>query len=200
MGSVAYFPLAVVVAVIGYVRLKEAQLGIVLPALEFTLPVFAAWWSIFLFYDVLEEEGTETILSYPLARWKLGALRVGVFFLGYFALVVLVVALTVYWSGTDAFFPLVYQLGVESFFFAAVGFFTMVVTANSGWSLVVLIVYTSTQLLTEGHLLPFTNVYLFNNAPVQRDLLREWSVYVLAASGALFLTAQWLLQRMQRFN
>ncbi|WP_261796019.1 hypothetical protein [Numidum massiliense] len=41
---------------------------------------------------------------------------------------------------------------------------------------------------------------MFHNAPALSDVLREWSVYVLAASGALFLTGQWLLQRTQRFH
>ncbi|TCS92855.1 hypothetical protein [Hazenella coriacea] len=65
----------------GYLVIKEFSLREVLPALELCLPAFAAWWIIFLFQDVLEEEGTELILSLPITRWKLGTVRVGFFFL-----------------------------------------------------------------------------------------------------------------------
>ena len=200
MGPTAYVPFIVVLLLIGYSSLRKDALSHIIPALELTFPVFAAWWSIFLFQDVLEEPGSETLFSYPIERWKIGVARVGIFFLLYMFLMFMMLLIIDQWSVADLFLPLAIQLGAESFFFAGLGFLAMVLTLNSGWSLVILIVYSSTQVLTRGALIPSINVFLFNEKILPVSELWEPSGYSLLMGGGLWILANYLFGKMQRFN
>ncbi|MEH7367814.1 hypothetical protein V7153_27975, partial [Priestia megaterium] len=51
--------------------------------LEFVACPFAAWWSMYLFYDYYEERASEVLFSYPLSSFFHGIIRVTSFFILY---------------------------------------------------------------------------------------------------------------------
>lgn len=200
IGFIAYVPVVACMMIFLYTLIVHEAIPFIIPALEFSIPVFAAWWSIFLFYDVLEEPGNETIFTYPLPRWKLGIARVGSFYLFYLVLIAIMLFAVNTWTAPGIFLPMYIQLVVQSFFFSALGFFSMIMTLNTGWALMVVIVYSSTQILTRGELLPLLNIYLFNEEP-----LSMWEFpfpLILALTfGIVFMwISQYMLSHMRRFH
>jgi len=200
MGPIAYFPFVISLLFMAYCMTKEFSLREILPALEMSLPAFAAWWSIFLFQDVLEEEGTEVILSLPIPRWKLGTVRVGFFFLVYLFLLIIVTGFVQLGSDDNIFLLLFWQLSVESLFFCSLGFLSMIITMNSSWALIIIISYVSIQILTKGEFIHFTNIYLFNNQIYPMKELANWSIVVLLFGLVMWTIAQTLLRKIKRFN
>lgn len=200
MGTNAYIPFLITVILILYSNFRRDALTHIIPALEYTFPVFAAWWSIFLFQNVLEEPGSETVFSYPIRRWQMGILRGAVFFVLYFLLMIVMLLLIDWICAASIFFPLAVQLGSEAFFFAGLGFWAMTMTANSGWSLVVVIIYLSTQILTRGALFPMINVFLFNERLLKISELWLSSGYSLLLGLILWIWAQVVFSKLQRFN
>jgi len=203
MGVTAYFPLLVILALFGYISLRKDFSNVwnsLVPALEFTLPVFASWWSVFLFQDVLEEPGSETLFSYPITRRKLGVTRVAIFYAVYLILVLSLLLVLEWLSATSVFLPLAIQYGSESFFFAGLGFLAMVLTLDSGWALAVVLVYTSTQLLTGGQVLPLLNVFLLNKRVLPVSELLAPALINILAGAVLWGLAQYLFKTFRRFK
>lgn len=199
----AYIPLIIFLLTLSYSSTwKESSVALeyITPAIEFTIPVFAAWWSIFLFQDVLEEPGSETIFSYPIARWKLGITRVFIFFAIYFILIVAMLLLLDAWVEGNVFLPLLIQFGTQAFFFAGMGFIAVVLLANSGWALVVVLIYTSTQALTNGSLFPFLNIFLFNKEPLAFNELLSPAIYNILVGGCLWFFAQNFLKHFKQYK
>ncbi|MDD2402443.1 MAG: hypothetical protein PHI90_05330 [Clostridia bacterium] len=197
MGINRYIPFLIAVILIIYSYIRKDALTHIIPALELTFPVFAAWWSIFLFQDILEEPGCETVFSYPIKRWQLGIARTAVFFILYMLLMLIMLFLIDSICTMSIFIPLTMQLGAEAFFFAGLGFFAMAVTANSGWSLVVIIVYTSTQILTRGALFPMFNVFIFNDRLLKLSELWISSGCSLLLGGVLWIWAQTIFSKFK---
>ncbi|EIT84478.1 hypothetical protein A374_15172 [Fictibacillus macauensis ZFHKF-1] len=200
MGANAYIPVFVSVLLIGYSALTPDSVAKLLPVLEFCYPVCAAWWVIFIFQDVLEETGSETLFSYPLSRWKLGVVRAFLFYLLFLVLLIVTVCM-IDWIATGALFPSLFvQLGMEAFFFSGVGFLAITLTRNTGWSLVIVIIYLSSQLLTRGAFIPVLNVFLFNQAlfSLQDLMAAQWKTVVLGL--CLWAGGQYAFQRLEKFN
>lgn len=104
------------------------------------------------------------------------------------------------WFVADLLWSLALQLGVESFFFAGMGYLSMSLTRNSGWALVIVIVYNSTQILTRGALFPSINVFIFNEKLLSLSQLWPLSVHTLFWGVIFWLGAQILFGRLQHFN
>lgn len=200
IGLTAYFPFFITVVLMGYCFIKSFSIKEILPALELSLTTFAAWWSIFLFQDVLEEEGAEVIFSLPISRWKLGTVRVGFFFFIYLSLLAIVVLFIQLGTHSNVFFPLFCQLSVEAFFFSSFGFLSMMITASSSWALVSIVSYVSIQILTKGAFIPWINIYLFNDRIYPTGEIVSWFIAVLLAGLSMWIIAQMLLIRMRRFH
>lgn len=203
MGVPAYFPLMVILALFGYIGIRADQPIVwynMIPSLEFTLPVFASWWSVFLFQDVLEEPGSETLFSYPISRWKLGITRVAIFYAGYLALILLLLLGLDQFSEKSVFLPLAIQYGSKSFFFAGLGFLAIVLTTDSGWALAIILVYTSTQLLTGGKVFSVLNIFLFNRKVLPISQLLSPAFFNIVAGVVLWILAQYLFKTFRRFR
>jgi hypothetical protein len=196
MGLIATFPCMISLILLGYCMVKQFQLEQIIPALEMSYPAFAAWWSIFLFKDVLEEEGAEVILCLPIPRWKLGTVRVGFFFLLYLFLLMVMIGSIQLHASTALFLPLFWQLSIESLFFCSFGFLSMMIIKNSGWAFMIVISYLSMQILTKGEIIPFTNIYLFNERIYSMGELANWSITIVLASFVMWVIAQILLLTM----
>ncbi|MBN2908835.1 hypothetical protein JQC72_04765 [Polycladomyces sp. WAk] len=200
MGIQAYIPMMAMVLLFLYTLTVKDALPFIIPALEYVTPIFSAWWSIFLFYDLLEEPGSETIFTYPVSRWKLGVVRVGVFFLFYVLLLEILLFAIEKWTAPGIWEPMSVQLIAESYFFCGLGFLAMAMTMNTGWSLMFPIVYSSTQILTKGALLPVVNIYAFNQEPLTWDELPA-VVFKSVLLGTVFIGgAQYLIHHMRRFH
>ncbi|MCR4440996.1 MAG: hypothetical protein QHH10_03030 [Peptococcaceae bacterium] len=200
MGANAYVPFIITLLLVLYSNLRKDALTHIIPALELTFPVFAAWWSIFIFQNILEEPGSETIFSYPLSRWQVGILRVAFFFIFYVLLMIVMLLLIDRICIASIFFPLTVQLGSEAFFFAGLGFWAMTMTSNAGWSLVLIIIYSSMQILTRGALFPMINVFLFNDRLLKISELWPSSGYNLLLGAMLWIWAQIVFSKFQRYN
>jgi len=200
MGINAYVPLCVVCVLIGYGNLRKEALTQVIPVLELTFPVFAAWWSIFLFQDFLEEEGSEVLFCCPIQRWKLGIARTAIFFAIYIILMLIMLLVIDQWFRADLLEPLSLQLGLQSFFFAGLGYLSMCLTRNSGWALVIIVVYNSIQILTRGALFPYINIFIFNERPLSWAQLWPLSVHTLFFGVLFWLGGQILFGRSKHFN
>ncbi|MFD2169655.1 hypothetical protein [Tumebacillus lipolyticus] len=198
MGFNAYLPLLMLLLCV--LSGLYFSTGKFLPMMEAVAPAFAAWWSIFLFQDLLEEPGGETLFSYPLSRFQLGIKRV--LFWGAVYLVCLLASLALVDSQIQESITssLFLQFGTQSVFFAGLGFLSVVLLRNCGWSLVVLVVYSCTQIFTKGKLFPFFNVYLFNDRVLPVTDLLGRSVATFSAGVLLLILGQILLQRFTRFN
>ena len=171
-----------------------------LPVLEMILPTFSAWWSICLFQDVLEEEGSETLFSYPFSRWKLGTVRVMFFWAVYAVGMTGVLAFLQTWTSQPFWLPLVVQFTAQSFFFSALGFFSVAATAQVGWAVAVVAGYAVVEQLI-GPILPaFLNVYWFNTSPFPQEQWLWIAAKPLIYGLGLMLAAQWLLHHFHRFH
>ncbi len=200
MGFNAHLPFLISLLLILYSCLRRDALNHIIPALELTFPVFAAWWSIFLYQYILEEPGSETVFSYPTSRLQLGFLRAFVFFMFYLFLLLAVLLIIDRLCVARIFLPLAVQLGSEVFFFAGLGFWAITMTANSGWSLVILVIYSSTQILTRGALFPIINVFSFNTSLLNASELWFSSVHSFSLGAILWTWAQVSFARFQRYH
>lgn len=189
MGGTAYVPLIVAIVMMLFDPLTRGSLNLLIPALEFVWPLFAAWWSIFLFQDVLEEPGGETLFSYPVSRVALGIARVAVFFIGYTVLTAVVV-------GVIGFsLSLLVQLLAVSYFYAGLGFFAMTLLRHTGWSLSVVFCYAGMQILTGGKLIPLLNVYFFNTDLLPLDIVLQQSITTVIMGTVLWGMGQWVFKK-----
>lgn len=196
MGVVAYVPIAITLLLacicatyIGAQNFLEHVTRI----LEYSFPIFGAWWSIFIFQDILEEQGSETILSYPVSTWNLGILRTGIFFVFYLILLFTLLVIIQLWSNEKIIYSLFMQLGIESLFFAGLGFASMALCSNSGWAMVIVIVYSTAQILTKGTLFPVANIYLFNEEIIRTSQLMPLLLKTLLIGLVLWVLAQIML-------
>ncbi|OYD08992.1 hypothetical protein [Paludifilum halophilum] len=196
MGILAYVPVAVVALLTGYYTIDPPHdIFYVIRTLEMSVPVFASWWSIFLMQEYVEGVGGETLFSYPLHRWKMGTLRILIFWMLYLSIVAVLLGWVQFlMPDTDLFFSLLIELGIQSFFFAGLGFLFIVVTKNTSWSMGLVIVYTST-LLTGGNLIPVSNIFVFRDEPPSLDQILSPAIKPLLFGILCWVIAQWRLGR-----
>lgn len=94
------------------------------------------------------------------------------------------------------------QLGVQSFFFAGLGYVAITVLGHVGGAVAVVLLYASTQVLTMGNLFSWINIYWYLYHPEHllhgTDLLIA-SISVFLAGAGLLLAGQWALFRFRRF-
>lgn len=201
MGMNAYLPLLTSLFLLGVVVLNNGNLAQSMSVIEMVFPIFGCWWSIFILHDLLSENGNEVLFSLPIKRWKLGVVGVLIFFLLYMCLMIIMLALMSSWIGLKAVFSLGLQLSVQSFFYAGLGFLSMVITRSTGWSIIVATSYLSLMLLTtQTSSFQIIDIYLHNVRPVPASEL----IYFIQKVGVLgilmFINAQYLLSTTTRFK
>lgn len=202
MGINRYVPIFASLLILIYVRtliVDSLNIAPIITGLESVLPVFCGWWTIQLFSEILEEEGGETILSYPVERIKLGSYRVGIFTLFYMVLIAIVIFIIQIWLGEKIFTSLFLQISIEAIFFSSLSFFLEVVICNSLWTLGIIFVYTSTDILTKGSVLPILNVFLFNKNIIPLKEIIPSTMHIVFLSIVLWILAQVIFNRHKRF-
>lgn len=203
MGVQAYVPFVAWILLILYCAVFRQgdtwSLPQQLPVLEMILPAFSAWWSICLFQDVLEEEGSETLFSYPISRWKLGTARIVFFCLLYMCGIAAVLGILQCWTAEPFWLSLMLQFSAQAFFFSSLGFLAVVTTAQVGWALLIVAGYAVIEQFVGPMLPSFFNVSLFNRSPLSPD--QWWTLAKPLGYGlVLMVIAQFLLRRFRRFR
>lgn len=186
MGPSAYMPFAISIAYLLlqflFGLLGEWKLDMVTRLGEILLPLFAAWWPVYLLAPMLEGEGGDMLFSCPTRTVVLGSLRICAYFILYVASIALTYAVLHVASG----FPtglLFLQTVIQSFFFCSFGFFLMAVTHNSGISIVVLFAYALSFQIGKDLMPAFLNVYLNNEAPATAEQLKSTILFPALCSG-----------------
>ncbi len=203
MGTSAYVPIVIMLLLICYCYIIHFNLKYIIPALELTFPMFASWWAIHIFQELLEEPGGETIFSYPLSAWKLGIERVLIFTLFYLILMILMLLIIHNFVPLPRVFflsSLGLQLGIESFFFSGFGFIIMVLTRSVGWSMAIVSIYASTHILTKGTILSFTNIFMFNSKLLPLDIVVTHHSFTVIFGLLFYMLGHVILKRKQKFN
>lgn len=200
MGWNAYIPLIIGMVVLAYMLSAKGEERAVLSMMEILLPAFSAWWSIFIFQDILDEPGGETLFSYPQSRWSIGLKRVLLFLLLYTLLItfiLLVYSLIMkhsFWGVTQL------QLIVQSLFFSALGYLLVVLLKSCSWAMLVTAAYVSFQVLTRGSVFPWSNLYFFHiHKPLGPEVFSKL-VVILVVGLILLFSAQFAINRLEKFN
>lgn len=200
MGAGAYLPLVVAGFLVLITIANNGEFVYIMTTIEMLFPFFGAWWSVFLLNDTLSESGNEVLFSLPIKRWHLGIVRVLAFFVIYLSLLVLMLLGMGYWIGFDHMLSLGIQLGAQSFFYSGLGFLAMVVTANTGWSLVVVVCYLSLQILTNGQSLSWIDIYLHNSRPIPVQAMSDFLRKTMILGIVLYLNAQYFFSTTTRLK
>lgn len=203
MGINAYVPIIGFIVVFIYsvynLRYSNGWMNII-QSLEMVLPFLAGWYSVFLFQDVLEEMGSETIFTYPVKRYELGLLRVLIFYAFYLIILAIILFAMQVMGNKNIFLSLFIQLSVQGLFFSAFGFLSAVITSSSIWALTILIIYAVSQILTRGSLFKFINIYIFNGDILPLNKLIVPVGKALAFSIIFFVIAHFLFKRFKNFK
>jgi hypothetical protein len=203
MGVNAYIPIVgyLLMLIYSILNLKYSNGWMnIIQSLEMVMPFFAGWYSVFLFQDVLEEMGSETIFTYPIKRYELGILRVLIFFIFYMFILALVLILIQVIGNRNIFLPLFIQFTAQGLFYSGLGFLCAVITSSSIWALTILIVYAVTQILTTGSLFKIANIYLFNGDVLSFNELIGPVIRITIFSLIFFIVAHVLFTRFKNFK
>ena len=144
-----------------------------------------------------EEKGGEVLFTYPVSTFMIGVIRVVMYGVLYFAVLGMAFLMLRIMTGL-LLVELLAQYIVQSFFFAALGFFCIVMTRNSGISLLILLAY-DIAFHIGYEILPLSlNVFLLNPCPVPfHDLAVEILPKVIRMSAAFLILAHLRLDRLR---
>ncbi|NMI07148.1 hypothetical protein HF638_24455 [Paenibacillus sp. SZ31] len=196
----AYMPILTTLLLILILIFNDGDLTQTMPVIELIFPLFGSWWSIFVLQDLLSEHGNELLFSLPVSRFKIGIFNVLLFFFLYVILLTIMLIVLMKWINLNAAISLVLQLSAQAFFYAGLGFLAMVLTRNTGWSLLVVTSYLSFQLLTTQTSVGFINIYLGNSIPIPISELKYFLRKIWVLSLILFINAQYWLSTTTKFK
>jgi len=196
----AYMPILTTLLLIVIIVFNDGDLTQTMPVIELIFPLFGCWWSVFILQDLLSEPGNELLFSLPVSRLKVGIFNVLLFFLLYVILLAIMLIVIMKWVDFNASISLGLQLTGQAFFYAGLGFLSMVLTRNTGWSLLVVTAYLSFQLLTTQTSVGLINIYLGNSTPVPIPELKFFLRKVWVLGLVLFINAQFWLSTTTKFK
>lgn len=199
MGANAYIPLIVLLVSFLYSMILQDELRLILSVYEFVIPAFSAWWTIFIFQDVIEEPGSESIFSYPVSRWTLGLMRVIAFYFLYIVLL-LILLMIVSYSIDIGLYPVYLQLCIQSLFFTGFGYLSMMILRNSGWAMFIVASYSSFQILTKGSAIPLINIYFFNTKVASLSQIFDSLILIFIIGIIFLLLGQVMFIKPEKFN
>ncbi|WP_237656843.1 hypothetical protein [Priestia megaterium] len=130
---------------------------------EFVACPFAAWWSMYLFYDYYEDRASEVLFSYPLSSFFHGIIRVTSFFIMFLvAFFILLITITIkhpdisLWDLSILYVP-------QAILYSYLGFTLMVLSRNLIFPLLILVAYIGMKYWTMGgKMFPIYNVMSFS--------------------------------------
>ncbi|MEN3772094.1 hypothetical protein [Priestia megaterium] len=130
---------------------------------EFVVCPFAAWWSMYLFYDYYEDRASEVLFSYPLSLFFHGIIRVTSFF------IVFLVAFSIFLVTITIKHPDISLVDLsilyvpQTILYCYLGFTLMVLSRNIIFPLLILVAYIGMKYWTMGgKMFPIYNVMSFS--------------------------------------
>ena len=131
--------------------------------LEFVACPFAAWWSMYLFYDYYEERASEVLFSYPLSSFFHGIIRVTSFFILYLiAFFTFLVTITIKHPDISLM-DLSFLYVPQTILYCYLGFALMVLSRNILFPLLILVAYMGMKYWSMGgNMFPVYNVMSFS--------------------------------------
>jgi len=144
LGLNFFVPFLILIAIFvvnAFMSNYKLGLDFTLNTYQIFIPFFAAWWSIFILYELLEQDGGELLLSCNSNKIKLGILSNLKFYLIYMAVsnLLIIANLFLFYDLFNVYFLL--QIAFKCLFVSSFSFFIMVLIKNSGWSIFCIIVY-----------------------------------------------------------
>ncbi|MBW7476033.1 hypothetical protein K0T92_14905 [Paenibacillus oenotherae] len=200
MGISAFLPLVTSSFLVLIVFINSGSLVDSMPAIEFIFPIMGCWWSIFVLHDLLAEKGGEVLFALPVRRWCYGSLNVMTFYIMYMLLMVIMLLVMSNWFSQSELVSMGLQLGAQSFFYAGLGFLAMVLTRNTGWSLIIVTSYLSIELLTFRNSISMFDIYLHNVEAIPVPELSNFLIKVVILGAILFINAQYFLSTTRRYK
>ena len=172
MGINFYVPifilfLTIVITIIS--RCKKFEIDSVLLIYQMIIPIFSSWWSIFILYELFEQDGGELILTYQSNK-----LRVGIFSnIKYFLINALISSIFVYlnlkifYDYFNVYFIL--QLVFQSLFFSSFAFLLISIIKNLGWTIFIIVSYFSIMFFLGHGIIVLPNIYYFKEGYINKN-------------------------------
>ena len=165
MGVSYYAPFVAVFLGIMYVTFSSSPDVIRYTSIivEFVVCPFAAWWSMYLFYDYYEDRASEVLFSYPLSSLFHGIIRVTSFFIVFLvAFFIFLVTITVKHPGISLI-DLSILYVPQTILYCYLGFTLMVLSRNIIFPLLILVAYIGMKYWTMGgSMFPVYNVMSYS--------------------------------------
>jgi len=197
MGVSYYVPFVAVLLGIMYVTFSSSPDVIRYTSIivEFVVCPFAAWWSMYLFYDYYEDQASEVLFSYPLSSFFHGIIRVTSFFIVFLvAFFIFLVTITIKHPDISLM-DLSILYVPQTILYCYLGFTLMVLSRNIIFPLLILVAYIGMKYWTMGgKLFPIYNVMSFSVDMKISDELITLSIkniiigIILAIIGHLILS------------
>lgn len=108
---------------------------------EIFIPFGAAWLSIFAMKDLVEDEGSEVLFSFPIRRAMFSLIKVFKYLVIYLLGVFVYSIITTLLYGELNLISLFLQLSIECLFMSSLGYTLTILTKNSGLSIAVVGIY-----------------------------------------------------------
>lgn len=125
---------------------------------ETTITLLGSWWVFHLLRPVVEDDGGELYLTFPVKRSYLGIFRVVRMWLIY-ALLLLVYCIGINIISGISIIDLWFQLSLQSLFFFSFGFFCVVVTGSASYCWIISVAYAAFYVLTENNHFKLLSIY-----------------------------------------
>lgn len=133
---------------------------------ETTITFIGSWWIYHLMRPIVEDNGGELYLTFPVKRIFLGVIRVVEMWLIY------VLLLMVYCIGINiisgiSIINLWFQLSLQSLFFFSFGFFWVVVTRSASYCWIISVAYAAFYVLTENNHFKLLSIYTLSSKDIE---------------------------------
>ncbi|GAB1774223.1 hypothetical protein [Bacillus sp. GbtcB12] len=165
MGVSYYAPFVAVLLGIIYVTFSSSPDVIRYTSIivEFVVCPFAAWWSMYLFYDYYEDQASEVLFSYPLSSFFHGIIRVTSFFIVFLvAFFIFLVTITIKHPDISLI-DLSILYVPQTILYCYLGFTLMTLSRNIIFPLLIIVAYIGMKYWTMGgKLFPIYNVMSFS--------------------------------------
>lgn len=198
MGWAAIVPLLPFIVLISQLLTFQDDVSRLIYTLQFLIAPFSCWWVIFLFQEYFEGGMDQLLPSYPLSKWEHGLIKsVLVIFIYFIITIIVLFATSMTVSGLMFGSLLVNHLSL-SLLFSSIGFLLVTSTKNVVISLSVIAIYTVTEYMTRGSVIPWYHLFTFDITASRYGTIDFESVGNVLGSIIFFSVGQFILNK--KFN
>lgn len=178
MGILFYIPIFVAAIILPFILLVPDNVqNHLFISLEFIIVPISSWWSIYLVYYFYHQGAEEVLQHFFVKNLFLNHLK----FLGIFMGIIFILVI-LFSVRFNANFPSLFLLFTgQSILFSTLGLLLAVTFKDVQTAIVVLTLYTSTEIITYGELLPGLHLFFFQMPSSMRDITTYFIFSVLIA-------------------